>query len=540
MSTVNLSHLEGKLIVSCQGSEGDRAHQPESMARFAEAAVSGGAVAIRANGAADIRAIRAATAVPIIGIQKELWHDGRVLITPSLEAARNLVAAGAGMIALDCTTRGQSYGALERVALIHRELGVPVLADIATTEEALAAARAGARFVLSTMRGYTAETAQITHFDPDFIAELARTSPVPVIAEGRILSPNQARQAISAGAFAVIVGTAITRPRDLARSFAHAVENEFARRTGSYTYAGIDLGGTNTKYGLVSSAGRLLLDASLPTPAEAGQAALLTHLKKVAHAVQKQAAKLPQPVSAIGIATAGWINSKTGEVAYATDNLPGWTGARIASELSAATGLPVAVENDANALAVAEKRFGAGRHLHDFICITLGTGLGAGCYVRGDLNRGAHYFANALGHIALDSDGPPCSCGQRGCLETYVNAAALLRYAGPSFNSAADVIAAANGGAQPAIEAIQKLGHYLARGCATAVQLLDPEAIILSGGLAEKNPLLIEALATGLSTLVSAWQQRHLQIITSETGYFGGVLGGAALAMDLCSAAATK
>ena len=94
--------------------------------------------------------------------------------------------AGAELIALDCTARGQRYGALERISEIRRELAVPVLADIATAEEALAAAQAGATFVLSTMRGYTRETEDGKQFDPDFIEELVRVSPVPVIAEGRI------------------------------------------------------------------------------------------------------------------------------------------------------------------------------------------------------------------------------------------------------------------------------------------------------------------------------------------------------------------
>src|SRR5204863_6128560 len=119
------------------------------------------------------------------------------------------------------------------------------------------------------------------------------------------------------------------------------------------------------------------------------------------------------------------------------------------------------VENDANASAIAEKYFGAGRGLSDFVCITLGTGVGGGCFIRGVLNRGAHFFANALGHINLIPEGLPCSCGNRGCVEVYCNAAALLRYAGDRFHTVEEVITASNSGDNDAALAILSLAKYL-------------------------------------------------------------------------------
>ena len=209
--------------MSCQARAGEPFRDPDSMAKFAASAVAGGAAAIRANGADDVRAIRKAVGVPIIGIWKQMQSDGKVLITPSFESAQELVAAGADMIALDVTRRGQQYGALERVRRIRQELEVPVLADIATVDEALAAARAGADFVLSTLRGYTDETSEVRSFDLCFIQELVNRSPVPVIAEGMIDTPEQAQAAIAGGAYAVVVGSAITRPVTIARHFADAI-----------------------------------------------------------------------------------------------------------------------------------------------------------------------------------------------------------------------------------------------------------------------------------------------------------------------------
>jgi glucokinase-like ROK family protein len=524
--------FRGKLLVSCQAGEGDIFHDPQLMARFAAAAVAGGAAGIRANGPDDIRAIRSAVKVPIIGIEKLLHYDGLPLITPSFAAATALVEAGADMIALDCSERGQQAGALARIREIQTQLRVPVLADVANIVQAIRAVDAGADFVLSTLRGYTAETKEVVDFDPTFIAELVRACRVPVMAEGRIVSPEQARQAIAAGALAVVVGTAITRPAEIARNFAAAIESEHLRRNALQYTVGIDLGGTQTKYGVVGSDGELLFKAALQTPAKSGAAVLLDHLKNVSRKATTKAAELGCEPLALGIATAGWVEADTGRVAFATGNLPGWTGTPVGEELAQASGLLVAVENDGNALAIGEKHFGAAKSLADFACITLGTGLGAGCYTGGKLNRGAHYFANALGHIPLVVGGELCSCGVRGCLEPYANAAALVRYANDSQITPERVIAAANAGEQRAIDAICTLARHLARGCAALVSLLDPEALILGGGLVEDNPLLISALAEELALLVRPWENRALRIMPSQLGYYGGVLGAAALAFE--------
>ncbi|MEN6537534.1 MAG: N-acylglucosamine-6-phosphate 2-epimerase, partial [Bryobacteraceae bacterium] len=178
--------IHDRLIVSCQASEGDAFRDSGAIARFAIAAVDGGARGIRANGPEDIKAIREAVTVPILGLQKCTAPDGRILITPTVEAAKKLVIAGADAIALDCTLRGQRMGALDRLRAIRSELNVPVVADIATVEEALAAQAAGADAVASTMRGYTAETEEIQEFQPEFIQALVKAVKVPVLAEGHI------------------------------------------------------------------------------------------------------------------------------------------------------------------------------------------------------------------------------------------------------------------------------------------------------------------------------------------------------------------
>lgn len=520
-----IKQLEGQLIVSCQAAPEDAFYGPENMARFARSAERGGAGGIRASGAADVAAIKAAVDVPVIGIWKALWTDGQILITPEFEQARALVEAGATVIALDCTARGRRSGALDRVRRIRAELGVPVMADVATIEEAEIAMEHGASLVAPTMRGYTEDTRHITRFDVALLREMVRRIPVPVVAEGRIATPEDARAARQAGAWAVVVGTAITRPHEVAAGFAAAVRAAGAVR--SAHYLGIDMGGTNTKYGVVAGDGSMLFHSSVPTPAGAGRTGLLEHLKRVAQVGLEQS---PVPVAAVGIATAGWVNRDTGTVAYATDNLPGWTGAPIAGEIGAVVNLPVGVENDANALAVAEYRFGLAQGLPDFVCITLGTGVGGGCYVNGRLNHGKHWFANALGHITIESAGLPCTCGRKGCLEVYANSSALVRYAGGGAVSAEAVIARANGGDEKARAAVRQLGEYLALGLASIIHMFDPEMVILSGGLVQDNALLMDHLRQRLAGEVNAFAQRSLVVEASQLGYFGGVVGAAAVA----------
>lgn len=530
-----LARLARSLIVSCQAPPGDPFRDPESMARFARAAVAGGAAGIRANGVEDVAAIRACVDVPIIGIEKAPAADGEILITGSVEAAERLVAAGADLIALDCTVRGRRLGALDRLSQI-RERGVAVMADVATLEEALAAEAAGADLVASTMRGYTAETRHLTAFDAEFVSQWASRLRAPLVVEGRVSTPEQAASAIYAGAFAVVVGTAITRPQEIARRFAEAIAREVRYLEHRY-FLGLDLGGTQTKYGVVSRDGELVAAASTPTPPGGGRQALLDHLKRVAREAFDLARQAGITPSALGVATAGWVDPRSGRVVYATENLPGWTGAEIADELEPAIGLPVAVENDANALAVAEKHYGAARDADDFMAVTLGTGVGGGCYIGGRLNRGPHFFANGIGHMTLVFGGLPCTCGRSGCLEVYANAAALLGYGGGGFASAEDLIREARAGNERAREAIRTYARYLAAGLASAVQLLDMPLIVLAGGLAQDNPLLLAELSRELPRQVTAAEMRRLEVRASPLGYYAGVLGAAAVAKEKLAAA---
>jgi N-acylglucosamine-6-phosphate 2-epimerase len=204
--------LHKGLIVSCQAKPGSPLRNAQVMAAMALAAEVGGAVGIRANGAEDVAAIRSLVKLPIIGINKVVLDGFDVFITPTLDSAKQVAVAGADIIALDATLRSRPDGmtAAQMIKLYKEELGLPVMADISTLEEGMAAVEAGADIVATTLSGYTAYSRQ--QEAPDFllIAELVARIKTPIIAEGRIASPEDARRALDEGAHAVVVGTAIT------------------------------------------------------------------------------------------------------------------------------------------------------------------------------------------------------------------------------------------------------------------------------------------------------------------------------------------
>lgn len=214
---------DGSLVVSCQAQQGSVLRSSELMATMARAAVVGGAVAIRANGPEDIRAIVAAVDVPVIGIHK-LGDPDSVFITPTPEAALDVVAAGAAIIALDGTVRMRSDGGSVKtqISVIRRGTAAPIMADVDTVEAGVRARDAGADAVATTLSGYTGRGAP-HGVDLDLIAALAAELDCPIVAEGRIRTDAEVVAAREAGAHALVIGTAITNPTAITRSFVAAL-----------------------------------------------------------------------------------------------------------------------------------------------------------------------------------------------------------------------------------------------------------------------------------------------------------------------------
>ncbi len=223
-----MRRLPPGLIVSCQAEPGSPFDGADFIRAFAQAAVLGGAGAVRLCGVANVRNVRSHVTVPIIGLTKHHYPDGRVLITESMEDVMNLIQAGADVIAVDATTRMRPQGmtGTEFVRQLKQALGaVPLVADVDTLDAGVEAARAGADYLATTLSGYTPATVNPDPSVPDFalIQQLAQTVTIPILAEGRIRTPTQARHALDLGAYGVVVGSAITRPGDITRWFVEAL-----------------------------------------------------------------------------------------------------------------------------------------------------------------------------------------------------------------------------------------------------------------------------------------------------------------------------
>jgi N-acylglucosamine-6-phosphate 2-epimerase len=212
--------LKNKLIVSCQALPGDPLDHTDTLRRIALSVIRGGAGGLRANGPDCIAALRRETDLPIIGILKQHDH-GEPQITPDFASAQSVADAGADIVGLDCSARrsASSEPWPQLLARIRQELGKPVLADIATLDEALAAEQAGADSVATTMFGYTPDTAGHRSVNWALVEQLAKSLHLPVIVEGHVRQPEEVRRAFDLGAFAVVVGAAITQPEAITARF---------------------------------------------------------------------------------------------------------------------------------------------------------------------------------------------------------------------------------------------------------------------------------------------------------------------------------
>jgi N-acylglucosamine-6-phosphate 2-epimerase len=230
ISSDPIDSLKGGLIVSCQAPAGSPMHDPGVIAAMAEASVNQGAVGIRLDTPAHVAAVKQRVAVPIIGLWKQSIPGSEVYITPQFHHAVAIAQAGADIIAIDATLRQRPGGETmpSLIQQIHGELGKRVMADVDTLESAIAAAAAGADLVGTTLYGYTAATRQFSPPGFDLLTQMVETLKVPAICEGGIHSPAMAQQAINQGAYAVVVGTAITGIDLQVKAYCSAIKGELA------------------------------------------------------------------------------------------------------------------------------------------------------------------------------------------------------------------------------------------------------------------------------------------------------------------------
>lgn len=315
---------------------------------------------------------------------------------------------------------------------------------------------------------------------------------------------------------------------------------------------GVDIGGTKIAGGLVDESGTVLLRARRDTPARSsGQ--VVPAIVGVAQDLVRAADDADLgPVAGIGLGAAGFVDETRSIVRFAP-NL-GWQEEALGAAVSLGTGLPTVVENDANAAAWGEYRFGAGQGSASLIVVTVGTGIGGGIIYRDRLIRGAHGMAAEFGHLVRVPDGRLCGCGKRGCWEQYSSGNALVREARelaaerrteaavllemgdgtPEGVSGLHITAAAREGDPVALEAFDRVGAWLGSGLADLASLFDPAMFVIGGGVSEAGDLIVEpARRAFMESLVAREHRPVAPVVVASLGNDAGLVGAADLARDL-------
>jgi len=307
---------------------------------------------------------------------------------------------------------------------------------------------------------------------------------------------------------------------------------------------GVDVGGTKVLGGVVDTSGKVLATSRRDTPREGGSALTKT-IAEVALELIKE-----HTVTAVGVSAAGFVSSDR-KTMLATPNIADWNGVQLDVELTKLIGLPVVIENDANAAAWGEAKFGAGRNQAHMMMLTIGTGVGGGIVINNELYRGAFGVAAEFGHLRVVPEGHLCGCGARGCFEQYASGSALLRHAREAISASPDlarnllargdgtidgltgqaITDAAREGDAVALAAFQTTAQYLGAGIASLAVLLDPSCVVIGGGVIDAGEILLAPTREAMKRYMPfAGKHPYPEIVAAELGNEAGLVGVADLA----------
>jgi len=307
-------------------------------------------------------------------------------------------------------------------------------------------------------------------------------------------------------------------------------------------HLGIDIGGSAIKIGVIDAEGHILLSDRMPidlTSREATVGCIVACVQKLTDWCGRAGHK---PLS-VGVGSPGTIDRHTGMVQPPTPNVTPIIGVDFVDVITRATGLPTAVDNDANCAAWAEHRYGAGRGINNLICMTVGSGIGSGFIVDGRIFSGSSGAGGELGHVSIEHDGPRCGCGNRGCLELYTSTTAIVRAANDASGAngkrtIADLFDSARRGDSGANEVIEQRAAMLGIGLVNAINLFDPEAVIIGGGIADVDTdgRFVRAVAKSIHALAFSESGKHLPVAKAALGNDAGFIGAASLGASLVTA----
>ncbi len=310
---------------------------------------------------------------------------------------------------------------------------------------------------------------------------------------------------------------------------------------------GIDVGGTNVKIALVDDNGKIIYSNSVPTYAKMGYEYTVNNIKQAIKDLMKETNTTPSDIEGIGFDFPGQVDCKTGVVKLAP-NIPGWVNVPIAQMIEDEFHIPTRIDNDVRCAALGELKFGAGRGCENFICITVGTGIGSGIVINGKVVRGATNAAGELGHIKLQMNGGPiCGCGDTGCLEAFASGPAIVAMAQEYIKGGKSTkfreMAAAEGGeitpymvakaaeeGDPVAKRIFEIvGEYIGIGLTSVINLLNPERVIIGGGVAESGELLLGPIRKTIKERAMVVAGNAVEIVPAQLGNSAGVIGASML-----------
>ncbi|MCI0405499.1 MAG: ROK family protein [candidate division Zixibacteria bacterium] len=300
----------------------------------------------------------------------------------------------------------------------------------------------------------------------------------------------------------------------------------------SSVFIGLDLGGTDLKYGLVAATGKILVSKKIRAKVSEGQKPMVEQLRASARELLSIAALKKWKVGRIGVGSPGAVNFETGKVVGNSPNIPGWEGVNLKKSLRMPS-IPAYADNDANCVALAESLFGAARNSQSALCVTVGTGIGGGLVLNGKIYRGASFSAGEIGHTTLVLEGKQCACGNRGCLEKYASVSALMEKAVErGFSTVRALTDAAKKQDSSAVGLIAEQAGCLGAGLASATNLLNPEKVILGGGFVDVFPLFLKLVENEIRKRAFPAALLALKVVKAKLGNEAGLVGAAFLGSE--------
>lgn len=312
-------------------------------------------------------------------------------------------------------------------------------------------------------------------------------------------------------------------------------------------FAGIDIGGTNIKFGLFDKTGKIVHKGQKPTLVEKGPQPLMHLITNIGESLMLIAAEEELNIKHLGVGSPGAVDHKTGKVIGPCPNIQGWTGMEIGNILRERLNIPVYVDNEVNGMALGEYYYGAARGAKSVLCVTIGTGIGGAIIIDGKVLQGDTSSAGELGHMSIKYDGPKCACGNNGCLEMYCSSKFMIRRVKTILNNKMTDIfkeildsnlenltikklfSAANKNDGVALQVIEEAAGFLGIGLAGIINIINPQIVVLGGGITDGGAGFVEIVEKTIKELSFSSAVQKIKVVKAELGNDAGFIGAGLL-----------